>query len=100
MAYYAPIDFLADDAFLERMKRMRGGELTLDWMDTNVERVRCRPRSARRGLTYADIDVGSYGTAAIPEVIRDHRSMAPRGASERPPRHGVPRQPQERGVVR
>lgn len=81
MAYYAPIDFLADEAFLTRMKRMRSGELALDWMDTKVERVRCRPKNARRGLTYADIDVGSYSTEAIPELIRDHRTMAPRGAS-------------------
>lgn len=87
MAYPAPVDFLADEAFLARMKRIRQGELTLDWMDAPTERVRCRPRNPRRGLTYADIDVGSYGTEAIPEVIRARCSMAPRGA-ELPP--GLP----------
>jgi hypothetical protein len=81
MAYYAPIDYLADEAFLDRMRRMRAGDLRLDWMNEDTERVRCRPRNPARGMTYADVDIGSYGTAAIPEVIRDRRSMAPRGSA-------------------
>ncbi len=84
MAYYAPIDFLEDKAFLDGFRRRRRGELTLDWMDARTERVKCQPKDPKRGLTYMDIDVGSYGIDALPEILRDHRSMAPRGA-ELPP---------------
>ncbi len=87
MAYYAPTDFLADDAFLDGFRKIRNGELTLDWMEAKTERVKCRPKNPRRGLTYQDIDVGSYSTEAIPEVLRGRQSMAPRGA-ELPP--GLP----------
>ena len=80
MAYYSPIDYLNDDAFVDRMRRTRSGELELEWMGANTERVHCRPRNPRRGMTYADIDVGTYGIKAIPEIIRGHRTMAPRGA--------------------
>jgi hypothetical protein len=80
MSYNAPIDFLEDREFIERMRRVRRGELSLGWMDVATERARCRPRDRERGLTYADIDVGSYSTERIPEVLRGRRSMAPRGA--------------------
>lgn len=81
MAYYAPCDFLQDPAFIDRFRRMRDGNLSLEWMEARTERAKCRPRKAARGLTYEDIDVGSYGTEAIPEVVRDKQSMAPRGAA-------------------
>jgi len=51
MAYYAPTDFLADDAFLDGFRKIRNGELTLDWMEAKTERVKCRPKNPRRGLT-------------------------------------------------
>ncbi len=87
MAYYSPVDFLTDEPFLEGMRRLRRGELSLEWMDAKTERVRCTPSDPRRGLTYSDIDVGSYATEHIPEVVRHQRTMAPRGA-ELPP--GLP----------
>ena len=84
MAYYSPVDFLQDEEFIEGMKRRQNGELSLSWMDAATERVRCSPLSPRRGMTYKDVNVGSYSTDTIPEVIRAHRTMAPRG-SELPP---------------
>src|SRR3972149_2308626 len=87
MAYNAPIDFLADAEFLEGFRRVRRGELSLDWMDAKTERVKVRPKDPRRGLTYTDLEVGSYSTERIPEVIRHTATMAPRGA-ELPP--GLP----------
>jgi hypothetical protein len=80
MAYYAPINFLEDEEFLDGVRRRQRGELSLAWMDAKTERVRCRPARPERGLTYEDINVGSYSVAAVPEVIRHQRTMAPRGA--------------------
>lgn len=80
MAYFAPTDFLQDELFLDGMRRLHAGELTLDWMEVPTERVRCRVRDPRRGLTYSDIDVGTYSTENIPEIVRHQRTMAPRGA--------------------
>jgi hypothetical protein len=49
-------------------------------MDAKTEPVRVRPKDARRGLTYSDLEVGSYSTERIPEVVRHTPTMAPRGA--------------------
>jgi hypothetical protein len=49
-------------------------------MDAATEKVECRPQSARRGLTFRDLDVGSYGYTLLPEIVRTNRSFAPRGA--------------------
>ena len=62
--------------------------------------MECEPANPRRGLTFRDLDVGTYGFTEMPELIRDNRSFAPRGAEI--PR-GLPGpagrgEPQERGV--
>src|SRR5206468_2598088 len=57
------------------------GDLELSWMDVAREPVSCRPQNERRGLTFRDLDVGSYGFTEMPELIRENRSFAPRGAA-------------------
>jgi hypothetical protein len=84
MAYYAQTDYFSDPQIVERIQHLLAGELKLDWMATATERVRCRPREAERGLTYEDINVGSYSHETVPEVIRRHFSMAPRGSELAP----------------
>ncbi|MEE9279129.1 MAG: hypothetical protein V3V67_03040 [Myxococcota bacterium] len=79
MAYYARDDFLSNPELLEMPGQIFQGKLSLDWMEVDTEKVRCRPSHAERGLTYDDINVGSYGWEAIPEKIRHNFSMAPRG---------------------
>jgi hypothetical protein len=80
MSYFAREEVFNDPRLLERISRILAGKLELDWMELDIERVRCRPRDAKRGLTYADTNVGSYGWDAIPEKIRHNLSMAARGA--------------------
>ena len=80
MAYYARDDFFNNPEILERSVEILRGKLTLDWMSLDIERVKCRPSDAKRGLTFADVNVGSYGWDEIPEKIRHNYSMAPRGA--------------------
>lgn len=80
MAYYARTDYFSDPQTLELLQRLLAGELALDWMVTPTERVRCRPREPERGLTYEDINVGSYSHESVPEFIRHNFSMAPRGS--------------------
>jgi hypothetical protein len=80
MAYYAQTDYFSDPRIIERIQHLLAGELALDWMQTPAERVRCRPRDAAKGLTYDDINVGSYRHEAVPEIIHHNFSMAPRGS--------------------
>ena len=88
MSYLSTVDFFEDKAFVDRYQyTMRTGELDLSWMNAKTEKVHCEPQNPRRGLTFRDLDVGSYGFTEMPELIRHNRSFAPRGA-EIPP--GVP----------
>lgn len=80
MAYLSTIDFFEDRAFLERWKGVMRGDLDLSWMNAATEKVECRPQNPRRGLTFRDLDVGSYGYSELPEIVRRNRSFAPRGA--------------------
>ncbi len=82
MAYLSTIDFLEDKERIDRWQyTLRTGELDLSWMRVDTEPVTCRPKSARRGLTIRDLDVGSYGFTDMPEIARRNRSFAPRGAA-------------------
>lgn len=88
MSYLSTTDFFEDKDFIDRYQyTMRTGELDLSWMEAATETVHCEPQNPRRGLTFRDLDVGAYGFSEMPELIRQNRSFAPRGA-EIPP--GVP----------
>jgi hypothetical protein len=49
-------------------------------MHAATEQVECKPQNARRGLTFRDLDVPGYGYSTMPEVARENRGFAPRGA--------------------
>ena len=88
MSYLSTSDFFEDKQFIDRFQyTMRTGELDLSWMNAATETVQCEAQNTRRGLTFRDLDVGSYGFTDMPELVRHNRSFAPRGA-EIPP--GVP----------
>ena len=62
MAYLATHDYLEDKNFVDKwLYTMRTGEMDLSWMNAKTEKVTPRPQNARRGLTYRDLDLGSYG---------------------------------------
>ena len=81
MSSLSTIDFFDDKDFVDRYQyTLRTGELDLSWMNAATEQVQCEPQNPRRGLTFRDLDVGSYGFTEMPELIRQNRSFAPRGA--------------------
>jgi len=80
VSYIAPRDFSLDPALVEKLMKTFAGELELDWMSSIRERIIARPSNPKRGLTLDDINQGSYGPDALPEIIRNNFSMAPRGA--------------------
>src|SRR5271156_6425486 len=82
MSYLATTNFLDDHAFVDKwLYTMRTGELDLSWMDAATEKIKPRPQNVRRGLTYRDLDLGSYGFSDVPEKVRENRSYAPRGSA-------------------
>jgi hypothetical protein len=81
VAFYADKDYTEDQAVLDAMIAVMQGNLGLHWFDPPTEKVKCRPADARRGLTYDDVNAGSYGYAAIPEFVRDKQSMVARGSA-------------------
>jgi hypothetical protein len=83
VAFYADKDYTEDQAVLDAMTAVMQGNLSLHWFDAKTEKVKCRPGDGRRGLTYEDTNVRSYGYSSIPEFVRDEQSMAARG-SEKP----------------
>ena len=80
MSYYGSTDYEFDDDLVLRMKGIRKGDLDLGWMKTGNEQIEVNAES-RRGLTYLDLNQGSYGYDALPEVPRGPRGVAPRGAA-------------------
>ncbi|MGH7932247.1 MAG: hypothetical protein ACREQN_03660 [Candidatus Binataceae bacterium] len=82
MAFYADKDYTEDQAILEAMQSVMQGNLTLQWMDVYTEKVKGRPSDPRRGLTYQDLDLGSYGYSEIPEFVRNQQSMVARGSAK------------------
>ncbi len=80
MAFYLEKDFFEDVELYELTQKVMSGDLTLDWFDAKTDRVKCEPKDPRRGFTYEDGNVGSYGYDQLPEFIRHNYSMAPRGA--------------------
>lgn len=80
MAYFAEKNYFEDQELMELVQRVMSGDLTLTWWDAKTERLRARVHDARRGLTYGDCNLGSYGWDDIPEFVRDRYSMAARGS--------------------
>ena len=81
MSYYGPTDYCVDDDFVQRMKDIRRGDLDLGWMKAGTEQIEVNAENARRGLTYLDLNHGSYGYDELPEIPRGPRGAAPRGAA-------------------
>ncbi|MBC8293850.1 MAG: ferritin-like domain-containing protein [Proteobacteria bacterium] len=81
MSYLATSHFLDDNEFVDKyLYSMRTGELDLSWMDASTKDVHCTSANERRGLTFRDLDVDGYGFSDLPEVVRENRCYAPRGA--------------------
>ena len=80
MAYFAEKNYFEDQELMELTQRVMSGDLTLTWWDAKTERLRAQVHDPRRGLTYADCNLGSYGWDHIPEFVRDKYSMAARGS--------------------
>jgi hypothetical protein len=80
MAYLSTIDFFEDKNFLDRWQRNLKGDLDLSWMHAKTEKLAATPENPRRGLTFRDLDKGDYGFTTLPELVRQNRSFAPRGA--------------------
>src|SRR5882724_3635669 len=81
MAYYAETDFFEDERLIELVTGILQGNLTLEWYRVDTPKLRARPADVRRGLTYADCNLGPYGYDAIPEFLRNRYSMASRGSA-------------------
>jgi hypothetical protein len=82
VAFYADKDYTTDQAVLDAMNAVMQGNLTLHWFNANTEKIKAVPDDPRRGLTYEDLDVGSYGYSSIPEFVRDEQSMVARGSEK------------------
>ena len=82
MAFYADKDYTTDQTVFEAVNQVMSGNLTLFWYDAKTEKVKGRPADLRRGLTYKDLDLGSYGYTAIPENLRTSQSMVARGSEK------------------
>jgi hypothetical protein len=80
MAYLSTTDFFEDKNFLDRWRRNLKGDLDLSWMNAKTEKLAATPENPRRGLTLRDLDKGAYSFSEMPELVRDNRSFAPRGA--------------------
>ncbi len=80
MAFYADKDYTQDQEVLQAMQEVMQGHLTLHWYDAHTEPIKGKPRDYRRGLTYRDLDVGSYGFTGVPEDVRRNQSMVARGS--------------------
>ena len=58
------------------------GHLGLHWYEAKTERIAGHASDPKRGLTYQDLDVGSYGYTNIPEDVRTSQSMVSRGSEK------------------
>jgi hypothetical protein len=80
MSYFGRKNFFEDEELIALQQRVFSGDLTLSWWDAKTERAHCTPHDPRRGLTYDDCNIGSYGYTNLPEFVRDNYSMAARGS--------------------
>jgi hypothetical protein len=82
VAFYADKDYTQDQAVLDAINSVMQGNLTLHWLDAHTEKIRGRASDARRGLTYQDLDIGSYGYTDVPEFVLNEQSMVARGSEK------------------
>ncbi|HXW84333.1 MAG TPA: hypothetical protein VEJ86_08000, partial [Candidatus Binataceae bacterium] len=82
MAYYADKDYTIDQAALQAAQEVMQGKLSLHWFDAKTEKIKGKPRDFKRGLTYDDLDIGSYGYSELPENLRHSQSMVARGSEK------------------
>jgi hypothetical protein len=80
MSYYGSTDWRDNSDLALRVRDIRKGNLDLSWMKAGTEQIRVNA-DRRRGLTYLDLNAGSYGFDELPEVPRGPRGAAPRGAA-------------------
>ncbi|MBW2282559.1 MAG: ferritin-like domain-containing protein [Deltaproteobacteria bacterium] len=81
MSYYGSTEYMHNSDFILAMKDIRKGNLDLGWLDKGAEQIEVNADNPKRGLTYLDLNKGSYGYDELPEVPRGPRSAAPRGAA-------------------
>jgi hypothetical protein len=80
VAFYAYKDYTEDQQVLEAMNQVMAGNLGLHWWDANTEKIKGHASDPQRGLTYDDLNIGSYGYTNLPEYLRTSQSMVARGS--------------------
>jgi hypothetical protein len=79
MSYYGSVDYRDNDDLVLRMRDIRKGNLDLGWLQAGTQQLRFNEENPKRGLTYMDLNKGSYGYDDLPEVPRGPRGAQPRG---------------------
>lgn len=82
MAFYAYKDYSEDQEVLAAMQSVMAGNLGLRWFNAKTEKIKGHPSDPHRGLTYDDLDIGSYGYSELPEYLRTSQSMVARGSDK------------------
>jgi len=82
VAFYADKDYTVDETVLQAAQKVMEGHLGLHWYEAKTERLAGRPSDPKRGLTYQDLNVGTYGYTNIPEDVRTSQSMVSRGSEK------------------
>ena len=80
MSYYGTSDYSHNSDFMLRLRDMKKGNLDFGWLDEARDKVEVRPKDPRRGLEVTDCEVGPYAIDNTPDIVRDNRGLAPRGA--------------------
>ncbi len=80
MSYYGTTDYSENSDFMLRVRDLKKGDLDFSWLNDVRDKVEVRPRDPRRGLEVSDCEVGPYAIENTPDIIRDNRGLAPRGA--------------------
>jgi len=80
MSYYGTTDYSHNSDFYLRVRDMKKGNLDFSWLNDTREKVEVRPKDRRRGLEVSDCEVGPYAIENTPDIVRDNRGLAPRGA--------------------
>src|ERR1017187_576819 len=78
MAYLSTTNFTEDKDFIDKwLYTIRTGEMDLSWMKSATEKIRREEANPRRGLTYRDLNLGTYGYTDIPEKVRANPAGCP-----------------------